>query len=412
MTDQSKSIQVSNYDRIKAMAKRPETIARFVEIMGSKPEAMGYITSAMLAVANNPDLQDCTPSSLFNSVMRAASLRLYCDPALRQAHLVPFKNRRQNVVNATLILGYIGINNLALRTGQYEIANAGRLYEGQTMETDQLTGISTIQGKPISKTVTAYFHYFKLKTGYSHVLFMTVEELHAHGERYGRGNEMWTNRFDDMSMKTVTRLNLLKYGILDPHDKTVVAQLEDERDPDAEPIQVSIIDGEFSDADDDAAALAAVEIATQKANAPKKTEAEIMGELGFEKPQKPTSTFPVHKEETHASGDLLSQTGYQENNPNSKPRDQKADDAEEPGSRKPHAVMDPKDNPANIANMSLEVAKAIPYSGNHDKPLDELSDNQLMDLVTTEKDKKAANQKYNPIILQAAGVILTHRLEQ
>lgn len=374
MTDQpkSKELAVSNYDRIKAMANDPKTIQRFADVLGSKTEGRGYIASAMLAVKNSPALQECTPSSLFNSIMRAATLRLECDPALRQAHLVPFKNHEKNIVNATLILGYIGIQNLALRTGKYEICNPGRLYEGEEMVTDRLTGVCRLDGSAKSKTVTAYFHYFKLTSGYTHVFVMTVEELREHGKRYAPKNPMWKDRFDDMCMKTVTRLNLLKFGILDPHDKTIIGTMVEEKDPDAEPVQSDIIDGEFTEADDLEAEEKAKQIAKEKANAPKKSDAQLLEEMGFGKPEKPTSVYPVH-----------------------------ADPAP--------TQADPKPITQVISNMTLEVARAIPYQ---DKPLDALTDNQLLDLVTTENDKKAANQKYNPMVLQAAGIILSHRLGQ
>ena len=58
-------LAVSNYDKIKALARNKTTVERFAEMLGSKADAMSYISSAMLAVANSDALMECTPSSDF-----------------------------------------------------------------------------------------------------------------------------------------------------------------------------------------------------------------------------------------------------------------------------------------------------------------------------------------------------------
>jgi recombination protein RecT len=267
MTEQSKALVVTNHDKIKALAHNQKTIERFTQMLGSKREALAYITSAMLAVANSPDLMECTPSSVFNSVMRAAALRLYCDPALRQAYPVPFNNKVKGrngepdrwIKQATLIIGYIGLNNLAARTGKYRYLNASELYEGQTIEINQLTGAATIKGSRKSDKVIGYFHYFELIKGLSHTHYMTVEDLKAHGERYAPKNPLWRNAFPDMAKKTVTRINLLKFGILDPSDRAVIDEMSEDR-PEGE--AVNTIDGEFTEVDDELAEQAAAETTT------------------------------------------------------------------------------------------------------------------------------------------------------
>jgi recombination protein RecT len=284
MTDQPKSLAISNHDKIKALAHNQKTIERFTQMLGSKREALAYITSAMLAVANSPDLMECTPSSVFNSVMRAAALRLYCDPALRQAYPVPFNNKVKGrngepdrwIKQATLIIGYIGLNNLAARTGKYRYLNASELYEGQTIEVNQLTGAAVIKGTRKSDKVIGYFHYFELLKGLSHTYYMPVEDLKAHGERYAPKNPLWKSAFPDMAKKTVTRTNLLKFGILDPSDRAVIDEMSEDR-PEGE--AVNTIDGEFTEIDDELAEQAAAEeYAEPERKAPADAYRELTGE--------------------------------------------------------------------------------------------------------------------------------------
>ena len=282
MTEQqspSKALAVTNYDKIKALAQNENTIRRFAEMLGSRREAQSYISSALLAVANSKELMECTPSSVFNAVMRAAALHLYCDPALRQAHPVPYFNSKTQKREASLIIGYIGLNNLALRTGKYRILNTGCLYEGQSMEVNQLTGEAQITGLRKSDKVVGYFHYFELLNGLSHTFYMSVEELKAHGEQYAPKNPLWRNKFPDMCKKTVTRLNLLKTGILDPADRAMLNELDETR-PEGELITSDDnIDTSFTEIDDAQAEKDAEEVAEKKAAEPKRDPQEIVSEL-------------------------------------------------------------------------------------------------------------------------------------
>lgn len=273
----SNQMVVSNYDKLKALARNQATVSKFVEMLGSRQQAMSYIASAMLVVANSDDLQVCEPASVFNSVMRAAALRLSCDPSTKQAHIVPFYNSKKGRKEAQFIPGYVGLNQLALRTGKYRYLNAGRIYEGQLVEIDQLTGKTAIRGTKAGGAVIGYFHYLETYEGYSHTYYMTADELRTHGEKYAPKNPMWKSNFDAMALKTVTRQNLLKFGILDPSARAILEEASDEIEGEIVP-QDNTIDGTFTDADVDKA----VEDAKSEPEKPQKTQAEIMNDLGFE----------------------------------------------------------------------------------------------------------------------------------
>ncbi|MFA6204319.1 MAG: recombinase RecT [Gallionella sp.] len=280
MTDQTKAITVTNYDKIKALAHNQATIVRFAAMLGSKPYAMSYISSAMLAVANSPDLMECTPSSVFNSVMRAAALRLSCDPAMKQAHIVPFYNNKTGKRDAQFIPGYVGLNQMAMRTGKYRVLNCSYIREGQVIDIDELTGIPNIHGQRSGDTILGYFHYFELFDGFKHILYMTVEELHAHGQKYAAKNPLWKSNFDAMARKTVTRLHLLKNGILDPYDRSMVEAASEDIEQESTIInREDTVDGAFSEVDDETAAIEAAARKIEEKNRPKASEAELVGDL-------------------------------------------------------------------------------------------------------------------------------------
>jgi len=295
MTDQTKAITVTNYDKIRAMASNEITIKRFTDMLGNRSSAMSYISSAMLAVANSDDLMACTPSSVMNSVMRAAALRLSCDPATKQAYIVPFnhydKKTKQSTRQAQFIPGYIGLNQLAQRTGKYRHLNTSPLYEGQALDINQLTGEPVLRGqkKNADSPVIGYFHYFELFNGFKHALYMTVEELRAHGEKYAPSNPKWKSDFSSMAKKTVTRLHLLHDGILDPFDREQIEAAADEISGGEMVTETDTIDGTFTESDDETAAAEAAAAAIEKANAPKRSEADLMAEITGEPAPKPAT---------------------------------------------------------------------------------------------------------------------------
>lgn len=282
---QNNKIQVSNYDKIRAMAKNEDVIKSFAAVLGSRTSAQAYISSALLAVANSSALMECTPASVMQVALRSATLRLSCDPALGQAYIVPYNDRNKGKV-ATLQLGYKGIKQMGLRTNKYRFINPGRLYEGQIIEQNQLTGQVVIRGQRTSDTVIGYFSYFEYFNGYSAFLYMTIEELWAHAERYSKSyqnaikynkkDSLWQTDFDAMAQKTVTRLNLLRNGTLNTEDATVLAAMEDE----ASQLSGDVIDTTFENiqvSDEDAA----------KIKGPERTITQNMTDLGFE-PEKKT----------------------------------------------------------------------------------------------------------------------------
>lgn len=218
--------------------------SRFAEVLGSK-SAGAYIASVIVAVKENEALMTCQPESIYTSALRAATLRLSVDPATGQAYLVPFSGR------ATLIVGYKGLYDMAIRTGKYRYINVGPIYEGQTVEENPITGFHSISGSPtaeakMNKKIIGWIGAFEMNpargqtTGFGKTFYMTVEEIHDHAKEYSKGYDnpkgVWKKETQKMERKTVLRLLLRRWGYLDPSDVTVLEQIEGEGETiDADP---------------------------------------------------------------------------------------------------------------------------------------------------------------------------------
>lgn len=224
--------KVTPIERITKYLDAETVKARFAAVVGDK-NAGAYISSIMTTVANSEALQKCTPNSIYISAVRAASLRLSTDPSLGQAYLVPFKGA------ATLVVGYKGLYDMAVRTGKYRYINVGPIYEGQAVEENQITGFHSILGHRTGDKIIGWIGAFEMFSGFGKTFYMTVEEIHEHAKEYSASYKtpggVWQKETKKMERKTVMRLMIRRYGYLDPADMQALDEAES--DP-------NIIDGE------------------------------------------------------------------------------------------------------------------------------------------------------------------------
>lgn len=221
--------------------RREDIVQRFADVLGNPGP---FIGSVLMAVANDPSgkLQECTPVSIYQAAMSAASLQLSVDRSTGQAWLVPFRNNKNGTTVATLIVGYKGLYHMAMRTGKYRFINVSELHEGQTWTQDPISGYYTIEGHPSpgSKRI-AWAASFELVNGFRKTIIMTVEEIHAHAQRYARysynrSDGAWKTNTEQMEKKTVLRKLLQDWGYLDPHDHQMLSNLAEDQD--------DLVDGE------------------------------------------------------------------------------------------------------------------------------------------------------------------------
>lgn len=218
-------------DKVKAYAEMEEVKKRFVNLLGDR-DGRAYVESVVIAVANNENLQQCSPKSIMISAMRAASLKLSVDPILKQAHLVPMGKE------ATLIVDYHGLVQLSVNTGYYEIApNAFEVYEGEEVKMERFSGKIEITGERVSDKVIGWGGYFKAKNGSERWLYMSNEEIDAHGKKYSKAfnspKSGWNTEREKMRRKTILRLIVTRWGNFSPHVQNVIMNEEPTIDAEA-----------------------------------------------------------------------------------------------------------------------------------------------------------------------------------
>lgn len=213
-------------------------------------KASGPFIASVIDLYNSDNgLQNCDPKAVVMEALKAAVLKLPINKSLGFAYIISYNVSKKQpngswmkVATPTFTIGYKGLIQLAMRTGQYKFLNADVVYEGELGRKNKLTGEIDFNGDPVSDKIVGYFCHFELLNGFSKTLYMTVEQVAKHAKKYVpslQGTEFnsdkekmpleklmslanmeesgkvgWEGNFTGMALKTVTRNLLSKYGYL------------------------------------------------------------------------------------------------------------------------------------------------------------------------------------------------------
>ena len=209
--------------------------------LGDPKKAARFIASITSAVATNPALQECEPSSIVAGALVGEALELSPSSVLGEYYLVPFKNSKEGVTKAQMQIGYKGYLHLAIRSGQYKDIDVFEIHEGEFKGRDKETGKFKFEfieneAERLSKPVIGYMGYFELLNGFRKTLYISKEEMEKHANTYSKAfnledykklqagqipekdlwkySSFWYKNFDTMAFKTVLRQLISKWGIM------------------------------------------------------------------------------------------------------------------------------------------------------------------------------------------------------
>lgn len=194
------------------------------KVIGGK-NGTRFITAIISAVNNNEQLQQCTNQSILSAALLGESLNLSPSPMLGYYYLVPFNDRNKGKV-AQFQIGYKGLIQLAIRSGQYKKINVMAIKEGELEYFDPLNEdikvnlmVSDWNAREKAKTI-GYYATFELTNGFKKSIYWSKEQMEAHAEQYSmgykakKGYTFWEKDFDAMAYKTMLRQLLSKWGIM------------------------------------------------------------------------------------------------------------------------------------------------------------------------------------------------------
>lgn len=217
---------------LKSFMNKDEVKRKFQEMLGNR--ATSYITSVLQIAASNDKLAKAEPMSIYNAACTAATLDLPINNNLGFAYIIPYKTKVEELYTndkgkevirqtekyvAQFQLGYKGVKQLALRTGQFKTIHSTEVRKGELKKHDRLTGeleFDWMQDdeQRLKEPIIGYVSYFELLNGFKSPFYMTSAELKAHGLKYSQtfkqDHGLWKDDNHSMCMKTVTKLNLSK----------------------------------------------------------------------------------------------------------------------------------------------------------------------------------------------------------
>lgn len=200
---------------------------RFDELLGKR--APQFISSIVSMVNADKNLQQAfyeSPMTVIQSSLKAAMFDLPIDQSLGYAYIVPFKNYKKDIgakkMEATFILGWKGMHQLALRTGAYKTINVVDVREGELKRYNRLTeevDIDFIEDEDARKAlpVVGYVGYYRLINGAEKTVYMSVKAITAHEKKFRKGeyqDKGWRDDWDAMARKTVYRILIGKWGVM------------------------------------------------------------------------------------------------------------------------------------------------------------------------------------------------------
>jgi recombination protein RecT len=229
---------------VAALEERSDVIASLLP-RGTDVERFKRIV--LQSINRNPQLKKCTPNSIVDAAAEAARLGLEPSGAIGGAHLVPYGNTAQ------LIVDYRGLVELARRSGEIAAIDAAivrqadhfKVRRGTEPAIDHVPDMEALSpADPADATnpVTHVYAVARLRNGQRQFDVMTVDEIERIRGRSRAGNAgPWRTDWHEMAKKTVLR-RLSKTLPLTVEVRALI-EMEDE----AERTPVVVVEGGRSD---------------------------------------------------------------------------------------------------------------------------------------------------------------------
>lgn len=206
----NKQVQASPVNRLKEIMASPSVQEQFRNAMAEHSNL--FVASLIDLFVGDKSLQKCNPMMVVSEALKAATLRLPISKSLGFAYIVPYNNV------PTFIIGYKGLIQLAMRTGQYRYVNADVVYQGEFKGFDKLTGQLDLSGEKTSDDVVGYFAHIETVNGFQKSMYMSKGDMEKYGKKYSKAYAKdfspWQKEFDGMGIKTMLRRLIGKYGVM------------------------------------------------------------------------------------------------------------------------------------------------------------------------------------------------------
>lgn len=228
---------------VQQVEKKAVTIGNFLTFPNTKKflednlkENRKEFVSNLLALCDgDANLAACDPAKLMMCAMNATALNLPLNKNLGYAYIIPYKGI------PSFQIGYKGLIQLALRSGQYKFLNACEVREGE-IQRNKFTGEVRFMSENEGGSIVGYMACLKLTTGFEASFYMSEAEVEAHALRFSKmyaSDKQYNSRkskWSDaearpkMAQKTVLKALLGTYGVLSTEMQKAFASDDNEEE--------------------------------------------------------------------------------------------------------------------------------------------------------------------------------------
>lgn len=207
------SVKQQADDMRKFFDSRKGEIGMALARVGITPDRI--IRAVFTSAQKTPDLLKCDLNTVYKAVLLCAQSGLMPDGITQQAHLIPRKNRKRNIMECNLQIGYRGYLTLCRRSGDVTVIKATLVRLGDKFR--ELRGTDDrIEHEPLPsimdpatdkpRPITHAYAIAKFKSGEVDFEVMPIEEIEALRVRSGAYDDgPWATDYGEMCKKTVMR---------------------------------------------------------------------------------------------------------------------------------------------------------------------------------------------------------------
>lgn len=244
---QGRSLQaMSPKSRLKDMVTR--SWPRIQSVIGNNMSPERLMQMCISEINRTPHLAECTPESVLSCFMKCSALGL--EPSsvngLGGSYVIPFRNGKTHQYEATFVIGYKGMLDLARRSGEISSISARAVHEGD--EFHYAYGLhEDLVHVPCDKpgNLTHVYMVVNFKDGSHYFQVMTKADIDkARNQSKAANSGPWVSHYEEMARKTVIRR---AFPYLPVSVEAKNAAVSDERTPDYSDVFHPIMDADDDD---------------------------------------------------------------------------------------------------------------------------------------------------------------------
>ena len=200
---------------LKALVSRDDFKTAVREMAPKHLDTEKLTRIVLTAASRNPTLLKCTQASILKAAIEATTLGLDCSGLLGRGYLVPYRNGKlgPDVFEAQFQAGYLGLVDLARRSGEIEDVQAVAVFEGDHFEYECGLDYKLVhrpsadpEAAHTKETLRWVYAVAVFKSGYRKPHVMSIPEVEAIRKRSRAANSgPWVTDYVAMALKTCVR---------------------------------------------------------------------------------------------------------------------------------------------------------------------------------------------------------------